>query len=101
MDLGNYLSFSFGLWEIDYGLPFLCTVPGEALGRTGCVQLTAENTYDSTGSAILASALTTAIALFVVNILGRFPWVFSEFGFISGTGILFAFPIHDVHHGPP
>lgn len=44
--------------------------------------------YERTGSAILISALTTASALYVL-ILADFRG-FSEFGFISGTGILLA-----------
>merc|ERR1712149_26693 len=45
-------------------------------------------TNDKTGEAILVSAFTTAAALYVLmfaNFRG-----FSEFGFISGTGILLA-----------
>jgi uncharacterized protein len=44
--------------------------------------------YDKTGAAIIVSALTTASALFVL-VFADFRG-FSEFGFISGMGILFA-----------
>jgi len=44
--------------------------------------------YDKTGAAIIVSALTTASALFVL-MFADFRG-FSEFGFISGIGILFA-----------
>ncbi len=46
-------------------------------------------TYDSTGSAILTSAVTTAFALFVL-VFADFRG-FSEFGFISSLGIMLAF----------
>lgn len=46
------------------------------------------NAYERTGSAIMISALTTAAALYVL-IVADFRG-FSEFGFISGTGIVLA-----------
>ena len=46
------------------------------------------NAYERTGSAIMVSAITTASALFVL-VFADFRG-FSEFGFISGTGILLA-----------
>jgi len=77
----------FGM-GIDYGLHFYARyLEKRSAGQD--VYSSLLNTYDSTGSAILASALTTAIALFVL-IFADFRG-FSEFGFISGTGILFAF----------
>jgi len=44
--------------------------------------------YEKTGSAIVVSALTTSVALFVL-MFADFRG-FSEFGFIAGMGILFA-----------
>lgn len=77
----------FGL-GIDYGLHFYARyLEKRSVGDD--VHLALLNTYDSTGSAILTSAITTAIALFVL-VFADFRG-FSEFGFISGTGILFAF----------
>jgi predicted RND superfamily exporter protein len=46
-------------------------------------------TYDSTGSAILTSAVTTSVALFVL-VFADFRG-FSEFGFISSLGIMLAY----------
>ena len=44
--------------------------------------------YEKTGTAIVVSAITTALALFIL-MFADFRG-FSEFGFIAGTGILFA-----------
>ncbi|HET6527334.1 MAG TPA: MMPL family transporter, partial [Balneolaceae bacterium] len=45
-------------------------------------------TYDNTGSALVVSALTTSVSLFVL-VFAQFRG-FSEFGFIAGTGIILA-----------
>ncbi|TVR30974.1 MAG: hypothetical protein EA390_07385 [Balneolaceae bacterium] len=76
----------FGL-GIDYGIHYYARYieyrsDGESI-RDSVLQA-----YERTGSAILVSAITTAMALFVL-IFADFRG-FSEFGFIAGTGILFA-----------
>jgi predicted RND superfamily exporter protein len=76
----------FGL-GIDYGIHYYARYieyrsDGESI-RDSVLQA-----YERTGSAILVSAITTASALFVL-IFADFRG-FSEFGFIAGTGILFA-----------
>src|SRR5690606_860816 len=77
----------FGL-GIDYGLHFYARyLERRSLGEDVLKALLF--TYDSTGSAILTSAITTAVALFVL-VFADFRG-FSEFGFISGIGILLAF----------
>lgn len=77
----------FGL-GIDYGIHFYARyLEYRASGKSVLNSLLA--TYDSTGSAIFASALTTAVALFIL-IIADFKG-FSEFGFISGMGIILAF----------
>jgi predicted RND superfamily exporter protein len=77
----------FGL-GIDYGLHFYARyLEKRSAGQD--VYNALLNTYDTTGSAIMASALTTAVALFVL-VFADFRG-FSEFGFISGWGIIFAF----------
>ena len=77
----------FGL-GIDYGLHFYARyLEKRSAGQD--VYNALLNTYDTTGSAIMASALTTAVALFVL-IFADFRG-FSEFGFISGWGIVFAY----------
>ncbi|MCC5926316.1 MAG: MMPL family transporter [Bacteroidetes bacterium] len=77
----------FGL-GIDYGLHFYARyLEKRSSGQD--VYNALINTYDTTGSAIMASALTTAAALFVL-VFADFRG-FSEFGFISGWGIIFAF----------
>lgn len=76
----------FGL-GIDYGIHYYARyieLRSEGLG----IQQAILNTHATTGEAIIVSALTTAAALFVL-ILADFRG-FSEFGFISGMGILFA-----------
>ncbi len=76
----------FGL-GIDYGIHFYARYTEErSLGRT--VADAAENTFTSTGKAIALGAFTTAAALYVLT--GADFRGFSEFGFIAGTGILFA-----------
>jgi uncharacterized protein len=77
----------FGL-GIDYGLHFYARYLEKR--SSGEEVLTALlSTYDSTGSAIMTSATTTAVALFVL-MFADFRG-FSEFGFISGWGIIFAY----------
>ncbi|MEX0684457.1 MAG: MMPL family transporter [Balneolales bacterium] len=77
----------FGL-GIDYGIHFYARyLEHRSHGKSVPEALLA--TYDSTGSAIFASALTTSVALFIL-IIADFKG-FSEFGFISGLGILLAF----------
>ncbi|MEX0780576.1 MAG: MMPL family transporter [Balneolales bacterium] len=77
----------FGL-GIDYGIHYYARyLENRASGLPVLDSLIA--TYDSTGTAIFASALTTAVALFIL-IIADFKG-FSEFGFISGLGIVMAF----------
>lgn len=77
----------FGL-GIDYGIHFYARyLEKRSAGEP--VRNALLNTYDSTGSAIMTSAMTTAVALFVL-IVADFRG-FSEFGFISGTGIVLAY----------
>ncbi len=76
----------FGL-GIDYGIHFYARyieLRTEGLGIYNAVH----RTYFNTGSAIVTSAVTTASALYVL-MFADFRG-FSEFGFISGTGILLA-----------
>ena len=76
----------FGL-GIDYGIHFYARYTEErSLGRTAADA--AESTFTSTGKAIALGAFTTAAALYVLT--GADFRGFSEFGFIAGTGILFA-----------
>lgn len=76
----------FGL-GIDYGIHFYARYAEErGLGRG--VGAAVEETFVSTGQGIAVSALTTASALFVLQ-LADFRG-FSEFGLIGGLGILFA-----------
>ncbi len=76
----------FGL-GIDYGIHFYARYAEErAEGRS--VSEAAEITFLSTGQAITIGALTTAFSLYVLMI-ADFKG-FSEFGFIAGSGILFA-----------
>lgn len=76
----------FGL-GIDYGIHFYARYSEER--ATGQSLLEAvETTFVSTGQAIAVGALTTAAALYALTI-ADFKG-FSEFGFIAGTGILFA-----------
>ena len=76
----------FGL-GIDYGIHFYARY-AEERGAGRLVVDAAETTFRSTGQAIAVSAFTTAAALFVLTIADFRG--FSEFGFIGGTGILFA-----------
>jgi predicted RND superfamily exporter protein len=77
----------FGL-GIDYGLHFYARyLEKRSSGEEVLKALL--NTYDSTGSAIMTSAITTAVALFVL-LFADFRG-FSEFGFISGLGIILAY----------
>lgn len=76
----------FGM-GIDYGIHFYARyIEFRAQGTSILDSL--HKTYDSTGSAIVVSGLTTAFSLFVL-ILARFRG-FSEFGFIAGSGIILA-----------
>lgn len=76
----------FGL-GIDYGIHYYARYI-ELRGEGDSVENSVLGAYDKTGAAIIVSALTTASALFVL-IFADFRG-FSEFGFIAGTGILFA-----------
>lgn len=77
----------FGL-GIDYGLHYYARyLEKRSIGEDVLTALI--NTYDSTGSAIMTSAITTAVALFVL-VFADFRG-FSEFGFISGLGIILAY----------
>ena len=76
----------FGL-GIDYGIHFYARYAEErGLGRN--VAEAIEETFVSTGESIAVSGVTTASALFVLQ-LADFRG-FSEFGLIGGMGILFA-----------
>lgn len=76
----------FGL-GIDYGIHFFARYSEER--RKGLtVSDAAEVTFTSTGQAITVGALTTAAALYVL-VVADFQG-FSQFGFIAGTGIVFA-----------
>ena len=76
----------FGL-GIDYGIHFYARY-AEERGEGKNVADAVEETFVSTGQGIAVSALTTASALFVLQ-LADFRG-FSEFGLIGGLGILFA-----------
>ncbi len=76
----------FGL-GIDYGIHFYARY-AEARGEGQSVPDSVEETFVSAGQSIFVSALTTACALFVLQ-LADFRG-FSEFGFIGGVGILLA-----------
>ncbi|PAP75520.1 efflux RND transporter permease subunit [Rubrivirga marina] len=76
----------FGL-GIDYGIHFYARY-AEERGTGKGVADAVEETFVSTGQGIAVSALTTAFALFVLQ-LADFRG-FSEFGLIGGLGILFA-----------
>lgn len=76
----------FGL-GIDYGIHFYARyIELRSSGQT--VDKSIENSFTKTGSAIMVSAITTALALFVL-MFADFRG-FSEFGFIAGLGILLA-----------
>lgn len=76
----------FGL-GIDFGIHFFARY-AEERGDGRSVAEAAEQTFTSTGQAIAVGALTTAAGLYVLT-AADFKG-FSEFGFIAGTGILFA-----------
>ncbi|MFK7845996.1 MAG: RND family transporter [Rhodothermales bacterium] len=76
----------FGL-GIDFGIHFYARYTEErAMGKSVLEGI--EETFISTGQAITIGALTTAAALYIL-VLADFRG-FSEFGFIAGTGIIFA-----------
>lgn len=74
----------FGL-GIDYGIHFYARYL-ELRGDGAAPERAIRDTFATTGAAIAASAFTTAAALFIL-VIAEFRG-FSEFGFISGTGIL-------------
>jgi uncharacterized protein len=76
----------FGL-GIDYGIHFYARY-SEERARGNTLSKAIETTFASTGQAIAVGALTTAAALYVL-VFADFRG-FSEFGFIAGTGIIFA-----------
>ena len=76
----------FGL-GIDYGIHFYARYTEER-GAGHSVIDAVEHTFTSTGQAITVGALTTAAALYIL-VVADFKG-FSEFGFIAGTGVLFA-----------
>ncbi len=76
----------FGL-GIDYGIHFYARYTEER-GAGRPVAEAAEITFTSTGQAIAVGALTTAAALYIL-VVADFRG-FREFGFIAGTGVLFA-----------
>lgn len=77
----------FGL-GIDYGLHFYARyLEQRSAGKS--VEASMNDTYFSSGRAIMTSAITTALALFVL-IYADFRG-FSEFGFIAGIGIVLAY----------
>ncbi|HEX6982773.1 MAG TPA: MMPL family transporter [Balneolaceae bacterium] len=76
----------FGM-GIDYGIHFYARyIEIRSAGKS--VKDALFTTYENTGSAIIVSALTTALSLFVL-IFAQFRG-FSEFGYIAGSGILLA-----------
>lgn len=77
----------FGM-GIDYGIHFYARYL-EIRSSGMSVQDAIMSTYDSSGSAIMTSSLTTAVSLFIL-VVADFRG-FSEFGLISGTGIVLAF----------
>ncbi|MDI6400576.1 MMPL family transporter [Balneolaceae bacterium ANBcel3] len=77
----------FGL-GIDYGIHFYARYL-EKRSRGELIRNALLKTYESTGAAIMISASTTAVALFVL-VIADFRG-FSEFGFISGLGIVLAY----------
>ncbi|MEM1125089.1 MAG: MMPL family transporter [Bacteroidota bacterium] len=76
----------FGL-GIDFGIHFYARYTEER-GEGASVEEAVETTFVGTGQAIAIGALSTASALFVL-VVADFKG-FSEFGFIAGTGVLFA-----------
>ncbi len=77
----------FGL-GIDYGIHFYARYL-EKRSKGENIRDALFDTYESTGAAIMISAMTTAVALFVL-VVADFRG-FSEFGFISGLGIVLAY----------
>ena len=76
----------FGL-GIDFGIHFYARYT-EYRAEGESILKAAEHTFASTGQAIATGALTTAGALYVLT-FAQFKG-FSEFGWIAGTGVLFA-----------
>lgn len=76
----------FGL-GIDFGIHFYARYTEERATGLSVVDA-AETTFVGTGQAIATGAFTTAAALYVLT-PADFKG-FSEFGFLSGTGVLFA-----------
>ena len=76
----------FGL-GIDFGIHFYARYTEERGGGKSIIDA-AEETFASTGQAIAIGAFTTAAALYIL-VIADFRG-FSEFGFIAGTGIIFA-----------
>lgn len=76
----------FGL-GIDFGIHFYARYVEERSQGQDIAQA-AETTFVSTGQAITVGALTTGAALYVLTVADFRG--FSEFGFIAGTGIIFA-----------
>ncbi|HEX7070262.1 MAG TPA: MMPL family transporter [Rhodothermales bacterium] len=76
----------FGL-GIDYGIHFFARY-SEQRGHGRSVVDAIEETFTTTGQAIAVGSFTTAIAMYVLMIADFRG--FSEFGFIAGSGILFA-----------
>jgi len=74
----------FGM-GIDYGIHFYARYLEIRSSGKG-VYASLLSTYEGTGSAIVTSAITTAVALYVLT-FADFKG-FSEFGFISGNGII-------------
>ena len=87
----NLLSSTLGLvlfgLGIDYGIHFYARYMEERGAGHSCAAAV-ERTFMSTGQAIAVGALTTAGALFVL-MAADFKG-FSQFGFLAGTGVLFA-----------
>ena len=87
----NLLSSTLGLvlfgLGIDYGIHFYARCVEERAGGLTMAQAV-ERTFLSTGQAIAVGALTTSAALYVL-VVADFKG-FSQFGFIAGTGVLFA-----------
>jgi len=76
----------FGL-GIDYGIHFYARYSEERASGKSVIDAI-EITFASTGQAVTIGAMTTALALYVL-VIADFRG-FSQFGFIAGTGILFA-----------
>ena len=87
----NLLSSTLGLvlfgLGIDYGIHFYARYIEERGAGLDPVQA-AERTFMSSGQAIAVGAFTTAAALYVL-VAADFKG-FSQFGFLAGTGVLFA-----------